>query len=43
MMSLIFGLFTQMSDSGPHGPLVVVPSVCSFISLCVWPPVHSSV
>ena len=21
-MSLIFGLFTQVSDSGPHGPLV---------------------
>ena len=23
MMSLTFGLFTQVSDSGPHGPLVV--------------------
>ena len=22
MMSLTFGLFTQVSDSGPHGPLV---------------------
>ena len=22
MLSLTFGLFTQMSDSGPHGPLV---------------------
>ena len=23
MMSLTFGLFTQVSDSGPQGPLVV--------------------
>ena len=23
MMSLTFGLFTQVSDSGPHGPLVL--------------------
>ena len=22
MINLTFGLFTQMSDSGPHGPLV---------------------
>ena len=24
MMSLTFGLFTQVSDSGPQGPLVVI-------------------
>ena len=23
MMSLTFGLFTQVSDSGPHGPFVL--------------------
>ena len=23
MMSLTFGLFTQVNDSGPHGPLVL--------------------
>ena len=23
MMSFSFGLFTQMSDLGPHGPLVI--------------------
>ena len=24
MMSLTFGLFTQVSGSGPHGPLVII-------------------
>ena len=24
MMSLTFGLFTQLSDSGSHGPLVLI-------------------
>ena len=30
MMSLTFGLFTQMSDSEPHGPLVYL--ICSLKS-----------
>ena len=37
MMILIFGLFTQINDLGPHGPLVlahdldiIVVVVCSF-------------
>ena len=25
MINLTFGLFTQMSDSGPQGPLVISP------------------
>ena len=27
MLSLIFGLFTQVSNSGPHGPLVFLSDV----------------
>ena len=26
MMNLTFGLFTQVSDSGPQGPLVIISS-----------------
>ena len=31
MMSLIFGLFTQVSGSGPLGPLV-----CFYKNVCTW-------
>ena len=27
MMSLTFGLFTQVSDSGPRGPFVLLPLI----------------
>ena len=32
MMSLTFGLFTQVSDSGPLGPLVDFSNVCCSLS-----------
>ena len=39
MMSLTFGLFTQVSDSGPQGPLVF-SSLCDFPFLTI-PPLKS--
>ena len=35
MMSLTFGLFTQVSDSGPHGPLVFCYVKCAPIQALV--------
>ena len=36
MMSLTFGLFTQVSGSGPLGPLVPLPKALMFvILLCI--------
>ena len=34
MMSLTFGLFTQVSGSGPLGPLVLVETRDQFRQLC---------
>ena len=33
MMSLIFGLFTQVSGSGPLGPLVIISSSSSIATM----------
>ena len=35
MMSLTFGLFTQVSGSGPLGPLVWF-SICGYVRSYVW-------
>ena len=36
MMSLTFGLFTQVSGSGPLGPLVTCIAACDFvIPVCI--------
>ena len=31
-----FGLYTQVSDSGPHGPLVKIKSKKWFVTLADW-------
>ena len=33
MMSLTFGLFTQVSSSGPLGPLVLLIGYCDFFQM----------
>ena len=34
MMSLTFGLFTQVSGSGPLGPLVIINGLCMAETAC---------
>ena len=41
MMSLTFGLFTQVSDSGSHGPLVLICTISQrefFVRFGLFPP-----